>query len=109
MLTCAKLLAQVAPPPIPLRPPAIPKRSKNEKPIPLQLTTRQSNQVTPCKTSDPSPTPSSGMSTAWNSVDSTNQKLIDLGAFRNQNQASQVILTVLHYFQRNPFKKANKL
>ncbi|KYN29072.1 Atrial natriuretic peptide-converting enzyme [Trachymyrmex cornetzi] len=79
----------VAPPPIPLRPPAIPKRSKNEKPIPLQLTTRQSNQVTPCKTSDPSSTPSSGMSAAWNSVDSSNQKLIDLGSFRNHNQASQ--------------------
>ncbi|XP_011702665.1 PREDICTED: atrial natriuretic peptide-converting enzyme isoform X2 [Wasmannia auropunctata] len=82
----------VAPPPIPLRPPAIPKRSKNEKPIPLQLTTRQSNQVAPCKMSDPSSVSSSGMSTAWNSVDSTNQKLIDLGAFRN-HQASQDYLT----------------
>ncbi|XP_012537238.2 uncharacterized protein LOC105837206 isoform X1 [Monomorium pharaonis] len=78
----------VAPPPIPLRPPAIPKRSKNEKPIPLQLTTRQSNQVTPCK-SDPSSAPSPGIPASWNNVDSTNQKLIDLGTFRNQNQASQ--------------------
>ncbi|XP_077279868.1 uncharacterized protein LOC143907164 [Temnothorax americanus] len=79
----------VAPPPIPLRPPAIPKRSKNEKPIRLQLTTRQSNQITPCKTSDSSSAPSSGMPAMWNSVGSTNQKLINLDPFRNQNQTSQ--------------------
>ncbi|KYN04551.1 Atrial natriuretic peptide-converting enzyme, partial [Cyphomyrmex costatus] len=89
----------VAPPPIPLRPPAIPKRSKNEKPIPLQLTTRQSNQVTSCKTNDPSSASSSGMSAAWNSVDSSNQKLIDLGSFRNHNQASQDYL--VNYNEKN--------
>ncbi|KAL0114337.1 hypothetical protein PUN28_011533 [Cardiocondyla obscurior] len=78
----------VAPPPIPLRPPAIPKRSKNEKPIPLQLTTRQSNQVISRKTNDPSSAPSSGMPATWTNVDST-KKLINLDPFRNQNQASQ--------------------
>lgn len=79
---------QVAPPPIPLRPPAIPKRSKNEKPIPVQPTTRQDNQVTRRKTSDSSS--ASGMLNAWNNMDSTSEKLIDLGPFRDQHQKSQV-------------------
>ncbi|XP_025270509.1 uncharacterized protein LOC105249312 isoform X1 [Camponotus floridanus] len=77
----------VAPPPIPLRPPAIPKRSKNEKPIPLQPTSRQDNQVTRRKASDPSS--ASRMLAAWNKIDSTNEKLIDLGPFRDQDQKSQ--------------------
>lgn len=82
------LIIQVAPPPIPLRPPAIPKRSKNEKPIPLQPTSRQDNQVTRRKASDPSS--ASRMLTAWNKIDSTSEKLIDLGPFRDQDQKSQV-------------------
>ncbi|XP_072749852.1 uncharacterized protein [Anoplolepis gracilipes] len=78
----------VAPPPIPLRPPAIPKRSKNEKPIPLlQPSTRQDNQVTHRKASGSSSAPK--MLTAWNNMDSTNDKLIDLGPFRDQDQKSQ--------------------
>ncbi|XP_050446690.1 atrial natriuretic peptide-converting enzyme [Cataglyphis hispanica] len=76
----------VAPPPIPLRPPAIPKRSKNEKPIPLKPTTRQDNQMSR-KASDSSS--ASRMLTAWNNIDSTNEKLIDLSPFRDQNQKSQ--------------------
>ncbi|XP_032685944.1 uncharacterized protein LOC116851037 isoform X2 [Odontomachus brunneus] len=77
----------VAPPPIPLRPPAIPKRSKNEKPIPLQSTTRQDNQATRRKASDPSSTSLSMMK--WSNVNSTNEKLIDLGPVRDQDQTSQ--------------------
>lgn len=79
---------QVAPPPIPLRPPAIPKRSKNEKPIPLQPTTRQDNQVTRHKASDSSS--ASRMLIPWNKIDSANEKLIDLDLFRDQDQKSQV-------------------
>ncbi|XP_029661736.1 atrial natriuretic peptide-converting enzyme [Formica exsecta] len=77
----------VAPPPIPLRPPAIPKRSKNEKPIPLKSTPRQDNQVTRRKASDSSS--ASRLLTAWNNIDSTNEKLIDLSPFRDQDQESQ--------------------
>lgn len=61
---------QVAPPPIPLRPPAIPKRSKNEKPIPIQTSRAR-------KASDPTSIVSAPLD-SW----PNNEKLIDLGPSR---------------------------
>jgi len=85
------LLTQVAPPPIPLRPPAIPKRNKNEKPIPMQSASRQDNRAMRRKASDSSAASSATIPAAtWSNVDSTDQEFIDLGPFRNQNQTSQV-------------------
>lgn len=63
---------QVAPPPIPLRPPAIPKRSKNEKPIPIQTSRAR-------KASDPSSLPSTSIVSAPLHSWPNNEKLIDLG------------------------------
>ncbi|XP_034183521.1 uncharacterized protein LOC117605855 [Osmia lignaria lignaria] len=71
----------VAPPPIPMRLPAIPKRSKNEKPIPIQSLTRQETNLS---TNDQT---SSILSASW-THDSNNEKLIDLGPFRSQDQSA---------------------
>lgn len=80
------MIPQVAPPPIPLRPPAIPKRSKNEKPIPIQLPTRQEGQKNRRKASDPAPPSSSILSSSW-THDINNEKLIDLGPLQAQDQS----------------------
>ncbi|XP_076280974.1 uncharacterized protein LOC143209360 [Lasioglossum baleicum] len=70
----------VAPPPIPRRPPAIPKRRKNEKPIPIQLSTRQDSQIS--QKSDPTP---ANVSTIASWVQES-KKLIDLGPVRPNDQ-----------------------
>lgn len=77
------MVPQVAPPPIPLRPPAIPKRRKNEKPIPIS--TRQELQQFRRKTSDPTLPSSSILSASW-TRDATDEKLVDLDPFRAQDQ-----------------------
>ena len=79
------MIRQVAPPPIPLRPPAIPKRSRNEKPIPIQVPTRKNAQTNRQKASDPAPPSSSILSSSW-SRETNSDKLIDLGPLQTQDQ-----------------------
>ncbi|XP_043259003.1 uncharacterized protein LOC122401117 [Colletes gigas] len=75
----------VAPPPIPLRPLAIPKRRKNEKPIPVPISTRQESQLNRRKASEPTPPSTTILPTSWSH---DNEKFIDLGPFRAQDQGT---------------------
>lgn len=96
------MIRQVAPPPIPLRPPAIPKRSRNEKPIPIQVPTRKNAQTNRQKANDPTPPSSSILSSSW-SRETNNEKLIDLCPLQTQGQPNGQEYTLRDTSEENDF------